>query len=346
MPVTETLSLDRLRRDGQAFSEEISREYYLAAAGLKPTAELQAIYAKYGMVMSEDALAMTLDAFRATTAVTEHYRQSRILLEWLASLQSSRELAPLEEREIAWEASAMVTLPDGSRLQYERAPIEIANAGDRAYRQQIHDARCTLVQAELAPLRQERLQRERDIIERLDLADGYNATWELLSGISLRDLRTQCEQFLRDTQAMWDETLPEFTKRVLGIDVDDATRADALALFRAREFDAYFPAREMEARVQKQTREMGIDPLAGAASGSIRRSAKGNGPARSARRCRCRKRSTSSCDHTAVRPTGAHSCTSSGMRCISPMRDRTIRSSTAGSATTPSPSRTPCCSTA
>ena len=25
MPVTETLSLDRLRRDGQAFSEEISR---------------------------------------------------------------------------------------------------------------------------------------------------------------------------------------------------------------------------------------------------------------------------------------------------------------------------------
>ena len=262
MPVTETLSLDRLRRDGQAFSEEISREYYLAAAGLKATAELQPIYAKHGMVMSEDALAMTLDAFRATTSETEQYRQSRILLEWLASLQSSRELAPLEEREIAWEAAAMVTLPDGSKLQYERAPIEIANSTDRAYRQQIHDARSRLVEQELSPLRMERFQRERDIIERLDLANGYNATWELLSGISLTTLRDQCERFLRDTQPMWDDTFPEFLTRVLGVEAREATRADALALFRAREFDAYFPAREMEARVQKQTREMGVDPLA------------------------------------------------------------------------------------
>jgi len=262
MPVTETLSLDRLRRDGQAFSEEISREYYLAAAGLKPTAELQPIYAKYGIVMSEDALAMTLEAFRGTTSETEQHRQSRILLEWLASLQSGRELAPLEEREIAWEASAMITLPDGSKLQYERAPIEIANSTDRAHRQQIHDARSRLIESELAPLRMERLQRERDIIERLDLAGGYNETWELLSGLSLTGLRAQCEQFLRDTQAMWDDTFPEFLTRVLGVKAKEATRADALALFRAREFDAYFPAREMEARVQKQTREMGVDPLA------------------------------------------------------------------------------------
>jgi hypothetical protein len=96
---------------------------------------------------------------------------------------------------------------------------------------------------------------------------GYNATWELLSGISLSGLREQCERFLRDTQPMWDDTFPEFLSRVLGVEAKHATRADALALFRAREFDAYFPAREMEARVQKQTREMGVDPLA---SGRIR----------------------------------------------------------------------------
>jgi hypothetical protein len=89
----------------------------------------------------------------------------------------------------------------------------------------------------------------------------------LLSGVSLQDLRAQCEQFLRDTQAMWDEMFPSFVKRVLRIEPREATRADALALFRAREFDEFFPAGEMEARVQKQTREMGVDPLA---SGRIR----------------------------------------------------------------------------
>lgn len=267
MTTTTGLSLDRLREEGQAFSEEISREYYLAAAGLKPTAELQPVYAKHAAIMTADAVAMTVESFRGATPGSEDHRQSRILLEWIAGLQSGRELAPLEEREIAWEASAMVPLPDGSRVQFERTPIEIANATDRAYRQTLHEARCAVVDAELAPMRRERLQRERDIIERLDLADGYNGTWELLTGISLADLRAQCEQFLRDTQAMWDETFPEFTRRVLRIEPRDATRADALALFRAREFDAGFPAAEMEARVQRQARELGIDPLA---SGRIR----------------------------------------------------------------------------
>lgn len=262
-PATASLSLDRLRDDGQAFMEEMSREYYLAMGGLKPMAELQPIYEKHSAIMTPDTLAMTLEAFRGSRPPTEEYVRTRMLLEWLAGLLSGRELASMDEREMAWEASAMVTLSDGSKVQYERAPIEMANAGDRERRLAVHSARNKLVEAELAPRRRERFERERDIIERLELADGYNATWELLSGVSLTDLRTQCEQFLRDTQAAWDETAPEFIKRVLGIEPRQATRADALALFRAHAFDSYFPAREMEARVQEQVTAMGVDPLAG-----------------------------------------------------------------------------------
>jgi hypothetical protein len=43
----------------------------------------------------------------------------------------------------------------------------------------------------------------------------------------------------------------------------EATRADALALFRARDFDQFFPAKEMEPSIRRQVREMGIDPDAG-----------------------------------------------------------------------------------
>src|SRR6185312_9694312 len=76
-------------------------------------------------------------------------------------------------------------------------------------------------------------------------------------------LKAECEQFLRDTQSLWDAVLPEFAKRVLGMSASELTRADALALFRAREFDGYFPARHMESSIRKQVQEMGIDPLAG-----------------------------------------------------------------------------------
>jgi hypothetical protein len=53
---------------------------------------------------------------------------------------------------------------------------------------------------------------------------------------------------------------PEFVKRTLGMRIQDTTRADALALFRAREFDAYFPAVDMDPSIRRQVREMGIDP--------------------------------------------------------------------------------------
>jgi hypothetical protein len=262
VPLATSLSVDRLRRDGEAFMQEMSRELYESGAGLKTTADLQPIYARYGAILNSDSLGLALDAFRGTTPGSEEQRQARYLLEWQATEQSSRELAPLDEREIAWESTAMLALPDGSRLQYERAAIDMANSTDRQHRLAIEQAKATLVQQELAPIRHERFQRERDIVERLQLAGGYNATWELLAGISLTDLRAQCEQFLRDTRAMWDDTYPEFVRRVLRIDPREATRSDALALLRAREFDTYFPAREMEPRVQKQVRELGIDPLA------------------------------------------------------------------------------------
>jgi hypothetical protein len=256
------LSVDRLRRDGEAFMQEISREYYLAHSGQKPTAELQPIYARHAAILGRDALELTLDAFRSAPVGSEEQRSARLLVDWQAESQSARQLAELDEREIAWEVSAVVNVGDGRQIQYEAVAIEVANSTDAAERHAIEAARAALVERELAPIRRERFQRERDITEQLGLADDYNATFELLSGVSLSGLKAECEQFLRDTQAMWDDTLPAFSTRVLGMDVASLTRADASALFRAREFDRFFPPTQMEESIRRQVRDMGVDPLA------------------------------------------------------------------------------------
>jgi hypothetical protein len=110
----------------------------------------------------------------------------------------------------------------------------------------------------------ERLQREKDFVESLEIADGYNATFETLSGVELQGLADACAAFLRDTEGMWRDVLPPAIKRALGpIPIGELTRPDALALFRAREFDGYFPGGEMERAVRRQVTEMGIDPDAG-----------------------------------------------------------------------------------
>jgi hypothetical protein len=111
-------------------------------------------------------------------------------------------------------------------------------------------------------MRGERLQRERDLIESLEIGSNYIESFTALSGIDLRSLAAECEQFLRDTAAMWTEVHGHAVRKQLGISPGEATRADALALLRAPRFDAYFPASEMESAVRRQVGEMGIDPTA------------------------------------------------------------------------------------
>ena len=260
--MTRSLTLERLRRDGEAFMEEISREYYLALAGHKAAPVLTPIFRKYEHVSGADAIALTREALESAANGAERSRV-RALLEWMVDKSVRDQMSALEEQVMAWEGKAMVKLPAGDAIQFERSTIEMANEQDRVRRLAIASARDTLMLDELSPMRQEMLHREQEIVTGLGIADGYNTTWEELSGIDLGALRRQCEGFLEKTQPMWDELFPEFVKRGLDIDPREATRADALRLFRGQEFDAYFPAAEMEARVQRQVREMGIDPLAG-----------------------------------------------------------------------------------
>jgi hypothetical protein len=264
--------LDALRRRGEAFLEEVSAEYHAAHAGLKQGAALQPIYEAHREAYGDEAFAMALALFRESapggtgagaapgTAVPEAHRSARLLVDWLVESRAGRELAPLEEREIAWESGAIITLPDGTQEPYQRAAITLGNTRDARARHALDDARAALVEAELAPLRRDRLQKEHEVVAALGIAPTYNATFEALSGVALVGLRAECEAFLRDTQAMWDELLPEFLRRGLGITPAEATRADVLALMRAPEFDPCFAADSMEREVRRQVTEMGISP--------------------------------------------------------------------------------------
>jgi hypothetical protein len=257
------LTLDRLRREGEALMTELSRENYLAHAGLKASAELQPIYARHAAATSPDALELTLAALADAAPGSDEARSARLLAEWQVEAGAARTLAELDERESAWERSAVVRVADGRQIEYGRVAIEIADAGDRADRLLIDEARAALVGRELAPLRRERLQRERDFTDSLGVASGYAATFTQLSGVDVDALADECAAFLRDTQAMWDEVLPSFARRRLSLPPDQLTRADALSLFRAREFDAYFPARALDGAVRRQATEMGLDPSVG-----------------------------------------------------------------------------------
>lgn len=252
--------LDALRTRGERFLEAISEEYHAAYAGLKAAPQIQPIYAAHAAAYGDEAFAQALELLRGSADGSEDRRSARLLVDWLLESRVGRELAALDEREIAWENAALVPLADGTKEPYQRVPITLGNTRDAAVRHALDDARAKLVLAELAPMRQEKLEREHEVVATLGIAGSYNATWEALSGISLAALRAECEAFLRDTQHVWDEVFPEFLKKGLGLTPAEATRADVAALMRAPEFDAYFTAEAMEREVRRQVTEMGISP--------------------------------------------------------------------------------------
>lgn len=254
--------LERLRQRAQAFTEDVSREGYLAYSGLKHEAALQEIYARYADLFSDETLASCVDRFNVAAEASEDRRAARMMLEWQIESRIGRQLASLDEREVALENEATVRLADGRLVPYQRASIEIANNADAADREAIDVARARVVEEQFSPLRVERLQRERDVVDELDVAAGYNATFETVSGISLSTLAAECEAFLRDTEAMWSSVLSERLK-VFGLARGEATRADSLALFRLREFDDAFPESAMESVIRRNCAEMGLDPTAG-----------------------------------------------------------------------------------
>jgi hypothetical protein len=256
------MNLDTLRARAQAFSEAVAREGYLAYSGHKATAALQPIYAEYADVLGDEAFALCVEQFRGAPPGSEAHRAARMMLEWQVESQVSRAMAALDEREIALEHGSVVRVADGREVPYSRVSIDIANTTDRRARLALDAARAVVVADAFAPLRRERLQRERDAVERLQLADGYNATFSLLSGVPLGELAAECTAFLRDTDAMWADVLGE-RLRASGIPRGEATRADALALFRVREYDDAFPAERMEATIRENCAEMRVDATAG-----------------------------------------------------------------------------------
>ncbi len=258
--MTDRSALDDVRARGEAFLTDVSREYYASHAGLKSSAELQPIYERHREAYGDASMELALDLYRGSPPGSEDHRSGRMLVEWLLESRVGRELAPLEEREIAWEGAAMIPLADGGAEPYRRASITIANTRDAQERRALDTARAQLVESELAPMRQERLAREKEFVEKISIAPSYLDSFDALAGMKVRALRDDCAAFLRDTQPMWNDVFPEFLKRGLGITPSEATRADALALMRAPEFDENFPAEAMEREVRRQVTEMGASP--------------------------------------------------------------------------------------
>lgn len=243
------MKVELLVARGEAFHQELGREYYLTGAGLKDDPAFQAVYERYADLYGDAAVA----AAQASG--------SQALLEWVVDVRLGRAVASLEEQQLVWEQQAVVEV-DGRRVPYLRAPIELANTPDPGFRHALDRARSALGAGALNALRRDRFSLEREGVAALGLG-GYVDAMTSLTGIDLRALGESARGFLSATADLYVEHLARVAKRRLGIGVDALQRADAPWLFRADRYDAAFPPDRLVQVAQRQMGEMGLDATQG-----------------------------------------------------------------------------------
>jgi len=237
------MTVEALRRRGEAMCRELGLESYRTGAGLSAVSHFAEIFDRYPDLADD----------RAVEAARGH----RELFEWVVENRVGRAVAALDDRLHAWEARARITLPGGESLPYQRAAIETANEADRARRLAIDGARRAVL-AEPAAMRRERLTLERELLAGLGLGDPVTAR-SGLSGVDLRALGASCADFLASTEDLYRAVLAEETRRELGLAPEDADRTDAAFLFREAGYDEYFPAGALLEIARRQLAEMDLD---------------------------------------------------------------------------------------
>ncbi len=248
------MDLEKIRKDAEAFTKELDEEYYQNLAGFQDELNISGIYQKYGYLFGKDAVDY-VKALRDRSE-GEEKRQLSMLYSFMAGEFISNITAEMDEKFMTAEAKATVKV-DGEDVPYRSVPTLISNEDSREKRSEL-DALTDPVVDELNTILKERMLKLHDLSVELGY-ENYIDMVQDLKGIELEPLKKQMEQFLNDTEQVYVDAMNRALEP-FGITIDEAERHDVSYLFRAKEFDAYFPKEGVVDNWKATMRGIGIDP--------------------------------------------------------------------------------------
>jgi len=239
--------VEEFERDVEAFTQEETREFYLVGAGLKEELELAPIYERYAHLFTLDAVKGTLDqAMDKRTRYTAEFLTLGYLENKVKSLTEEITNAMLRAT-VAW---------DGEEVPFLNLPILIANEARMERRHRLDELRRE-VTATANPERRERWADLHSEAEGLDFPN-YVALCDQLRGLSLGWLSEQMQTLLDETEERYFSHLGFFLDD-MGVPEAEANTADIAHLFRAPQFDPFFPPEEMIPSLVNTLAGVGID---------------------------------------------------------------------------------------
>lgn len=250
-----TVDLSALRRDVQAFSSELAREWYLLGSGQKDEIHLRPIYARYAHLAHPAVLAEVRAGRLAPDAVSR--RRAAHLYEFLVGFLEGMRVQALQEQ--LERARACLQVQAGDRqISYRQAQAMLAAESDRARRQELSRQLQEATRHHLNPLAEEQTLVSHQVARELGYAD-YVACWEDARGVDLTGLLPLADRLLAETRGLARAALSADLDRYLGLTLAEAQTHDYAYLNRAPQFDAAFPGSGLLPLLRRLTQTWGID---------------------------------------------------------------------------------------
>ncbi len=240
--------IDGLEREAEAFSTEISREYYLNYSGQKDRLEIAGIYENHANLFSRQTVDAVLSADRHDPRLPE--------LRWfIVEGYLEQAVKDLTERIAERETSDTVEW-DGKTIPYRSIQPLVMNEAEPDRRHRLDGLRARLTGAQ-NPLREERWDRLYSCARELGFRH-YREMCDRLGRLGLTQLGRKMDRFLWDTDAAYRAQL-ESRVRALGLHPSRIEKSDLSYLFRSPEFDRWFTKDRMLAALDATLAGLGID---------------------------------------------------------------------------------------
>ncbi|MGD0765568.1 MAG: hypothetical protein ABR978_04615 [Dehalococcoidia bacterium] len=240
--------LDRLDKETEVFSRDLTREYYLNGAGLKEELSLAPIFDQHAQLFAEETVA----AIRRADSEDPRFSPLRAFV-----IEGYLENAAkgLSETLAARETADTTTWQE-REVPYRTLPVLTANEPDAERRHEIDALRIGLTAAQNS-LREERW----DIVQATARKLGYPhyvALCDDVGRLGLERLREQVTSFLWRSDGRYRSLLWRYLDGI-GVAPASAERSDLAYLFRSPQFDSQFPAERLLPSLTDTLRGLGID---------------------------------------------------------------------------------------
>ena len=251
MPTVPTAAeLDAYRERVDRFVADLDQEYYDHFAGLKVDFDLESIYERY------DDITTLEQAQRIGRAVDGSFRSTEL---WRFACENYLGgLTRRFEQEAAVTEAKLTAKVDVDEIPFRGLRPEMANSADRARRERLERARNELTEEHLNSILLASHRKEHEAARELG-AETYHDLYVEKFDYRLDELAEQCRAFLDSTESLYEDAVDRLFRSRAGISLDEAQRWDTARVFRAPEWDDFFPADKMLPALEATLSDLGVD---------------------------------------------------------------------------------------